>query len=503
MEPILIMRNISKSFPGVRALEKIDIEIFPNEIVGLVGENGAGKSTLMKILAGVYQCDQGEITLRDQKVQIKNPQEARTLGIGMVFQEQAVLPNMMVYENIFLGREKTFTHNGLLNRKTMLNEAKKILQEIGIELSLQAYLHELNFMERQMIEIARNIWLARQIQVENPIIILDEPTTVLEEEEIKRLFAKLRELKKKVSFVYISHRLKEVVELCDRVYVLKDGKNAGCFLKNDVTEDLLRSKMVGRELQEEYYLVSKQRKPTDKVVLEIRDCTKTGSFYNISFKLHQGEILSLCGTVGSGKEELCKALYGETKLTSGTILIEGKPESINSPSQAFSLGIGYISEDRRNEGLVLHLPLFENITLPIIHHLKKGFLIKREEQFKLTKEMMTKLQIKAPSPLVLCFNLSGGNQQKVVIAKWLLSNVKVLIMSHPTRGVDVGAKHEIYSLIRELAENGMAMIIMGDSFEEDIGLANRILVMKDGKISGILDANISKPTPSDLIQYVV
>jgi len=503
MEPVLKMENISKNFPGVRALEGVSIEIFPHEIVGIVGENGAGKSTLMKILAGVYQSDRGEILLRGQRVEIKNPYEARALGIGMVFQEQAVLPNMMVYENIFLGREKTFIHNGFLDRKTMLYEAKKILQEVGVDISLQAYLHELNFMERQMVEIARNIWLARQAQVDNPLIILDEPTTVLEEEEIKRLFDKLRELKKKVSFIYISHRLKEVVELCDRVYVLKDGKNAGCFSHEEVTEEILRSRMVGREFHEEYYLISKQRKPAEKVVLEIRDCTKKGSFYNVSFQLHQGEILSLCGTVGSGKEELCRVLYGETKLNSGEIWIDGKRVNINSPSQAFALGIGYISEDRRNEGLILHLPVFENITLPIIRRLIRGLLIKREEQFRLSQEMMTKLQIKAPSPLVLCFNLSGGNQQKVVIAKWLLSNMKILIMSHPTRGVDVGAKHEIYALIRELAENGMAMIIMGDSFEEDIGLANRILVMKDGKISGVLDATILKPTPTDLIQYVV
>ena len=503
MEPVLKMENISKTFPGVRALEKVSIEVFPNEIVGLVGENGAGKSTLMKILAGVYRADKGEIFLRGQKVEIKHPHDARALGVGMVFQEQAVLPNMRVYENLFLGREKFFVHRGTLDQKLMMQEAAKILEEVGLELFPQVYVHELNFMERQMVEIARNIWLARQAQVTYPIIILDEPTTVLEEEEIERLFNKLKELKKKVSFVYISHRLKEVVELCDRVYVLKDGQNAGCFSHEEVSEELLRSRMVGRELHEEYYLASRQRKPAEKVVLELRNCTKKGAFYDISFSLHQGEILSLCGTVGSGKEELCRALYGETKLDSGEIWIDGKRVNINSPTQAFALGIGYISEDRRNEGLILHLPVFENITLPIIHRLVRGFLVRREEQFRLSQEMMNKLQIKAPSPSVLCLNLSGGNQQKVVIAKWLLSQVKVLIMSHPTRGVDVGAKHEIYALIREMAENGMAMIIMGDSFEEDIGLANRIIVMKDGKISGVLDATESKPAPSDLIQYVV
>lgn len=502
-QPVLQMRDIHKTFPGVKALSGVDFEVYPNEIVGLVGENGAGKSTLMKILAGVYQVDDGEIFLNGEQVNIKSPQDARALGIGMVFQEQAVLPNLTVYENIFFGNEKKFSRYGLIAKREMVQEAREVLNEVGVDIAPDAYLHDLSFMERQMVEIARIFWLSRKVSAKNPIIILDEPTTVLEEKEIKLLFEKLKLLKQRASIVYISHRLSEVVELCDRVYVLKDGKNAGCFYRQKVSENLLRSHMVGRDFHEEYYLVNEQNQPLPNVVLELQNCTKKGFFEDISFQLHRGEILSLCGTIGSGKEELCLALYGLLKIDGGEIFVEGKKVNITSPAHAFSLGIGYIPEDRRNEGLILSLPVFENMTLSVVEKLRKGPVVDKKKQIALSREMVEKLNIKTPNVFVPCFNLSGGNQQKVVLSKWLLSKVKILIMSHPTRGVDVGAKHEIYALIREMARQGMAMILMGDSFEEDIGLAHRILVMKDGKISGWLDATSSKPTPADLIQYVV
>jgi len=502
-QPVLQMKNIRKTFPGVTALSGVNFEVYPNEIVGLVGENGAGKSTLMKILAGVYQADDGEIFLEGKRVDIKDPQDARALGIGMVFQEQAVLPNLTVYENIFFGNEKRFSKYGLMAKRKMIQRARLILNEIGMDVAPDAYLHDLSFMERQMVEIARIFWLSHEVAVRNPIIVLDEPTTVLEEKEIRLLFEKLRLLKQRASIIYISHRLSEIVELCDRVYVLKDGKNAGCFYRHEISEDLLRNRMVGRDFHEEYYLINEQNRPLPGIVLELRNCTKKGVFEDISFQLHRGEILSLCGTIGSGKEELCLALYGLLKLDAGEILIEGKRVNISSPAQAFSLGIGYIPEDRRNEGLILNLPIFENMTLPVMEKLKRGIIVDRGKQVALSSDMVRKLNIKAPNVFVPCFSLSGGNQQKVVLSKWLLSRVKILIMSHPTRGIDVGAKHEIYALIREMARQGMAMILMGDSFEEDIGLAHRILVMKDGRISGWLDATSSKPTPADLIQYVV
>ncbi|MEN3186950.1 MAG: ATP-binding cassette domain-containing protein [Atribacterota bacterium] len=325
----------------------------------------------------------------------------------------------------------------------------------------------------------------------------------MEEREVELLFSKLRELKKQISVIYISHRLNGVVELCDRVYVMKDGKNAACSKKGEFDEDLLRSKMVGREFHGEYYLISEQVEPIPKVILELKNCTRKGAFEDVSFHLREAEIISICGVVGSGKEVLCLALYGLMPLGAGKIYLHRKEVRTSSPAEAFALGIGYIPEDRRNDGLVLNLPVFENVTLPILYRLRKGLFLDREFQLSVSKNMIEKLRIKTPSPFALCRNLSGGNQQKVVLSKWLLSKVKILIMSHPTRGVDVGAKHEIYALIREFIRQGMAMILIGDSFEEDIELANRIITMKDGKITAILDAITCKPNPSDLIGYVV
>ncbi|HSV31910.1 MAG TPA: sugar ABC transporter ATP-binding protein [Atribacteraceae bacterium] len=503
MAMLLLMQSIYKSFPGVKALENVDFEVFRHEIVGLVGENGAGKSTLMKILCGVFSLDRGQIVIEGREVNIKGPRDAQKHGIGMVFQEQSILPNMRIYENIFLGHEEVFARFGITSRKAMVRMAREVLDEVEIPLSPEVYVHELSFVQRQMIEIARNIWLSKQAKVETPIIILDEPTTVLEQKDIELLFYQLKELKKRISLIYISHRLKEIVELCDRVYVLKDGVNVGCFGHQEVDEDLLRSKMVGKEFHGEYYLINEQRKAADKIVLELKNCSRRGAFRDVSFQVNEGEIVSLCGTIGSGKEALCSALYGMGGLESGEILVNGKKVAIHSPAQAFSYGIGYIPEDRKSEGLVLNMPLFDNMTLPIVHELKKGLFIDRDQQLSLANQMIQKLNIKTPSPRAYCLSLSGGNQQKVVLSKWLLTHVKILIMSHPTRGVDVGAKREIYHFMREMAQQGMAMIVMGDSFEEDIGLANRIIIMRDREISAIIDANDTKPTPSDLIQYVV
>jgi len=505
MHPFLNMVNISKSFLDVKALQEVNLSINENEIVGLVGENGAGKSTLVKILAGVYKADQGKISISGKDIHFNNPQDAKKNGIGIVFQEQSILKNMTVYENLFLGQEKFFLNFGVLSKERMLKEAYEILAELDINIMPTRNADTLNFIQREMIEIARNVWLARKSNAKVPIILLDEPTTVLEQNDIKFLFQKLNEIKKHTAIIFISHRLEEIVTLCDRVYVLKDGKNVGCFSKDDISENLLRDKMVGKELVGEFYQSSMQREAGDKVVLELKGCSKKHAFYDVSFQLKEGEILSICGTVGSGKEALCKAIFGVTKFDSGEVYIDGVDVKghINSPMDAFNKGIGYIPEDRRNEGLILNLPIFENITLTVLKKLKSYGMVSRKKQFEVTEKMVKKTDIRSASITVLCKNLSGGNQQKLVLGKWLLSGNKILVMSHPTRGVDVGAKQQIYTLMREMVNDGMSLIIMGDSFEEDIGLANRIIIMKDGKIMTIIDANESKPTPADLIKYVV
>lgn len=505
MHPFLNMVNISKSFLDVKALQEVNLSIKENEIVGLVGENGAGKSTLVKILAGVYKADRGKISIDDKDIYINNPQDAKKHGIGIVFQEQSILKNMTVCENLFLGQEKFFLNLGVLSQERMLKEASEILAELDIDIMPTRNANTLNFIQREMIEIARNVWLARKSNARIPIILLDEPTTALEQNDIKFLFQKLNEIKKHTAIIFISHRLEEIVTLCDRVYVLKDGKNVGCFSKDDISENLLRSKMVGKELVGEFYQSSMQRKAGEKVVLELKGCSKKHAFYDVSFRLKEGEILSICGTVGSGKEALCKAIFGITKFDSGDVYIDGVNVKgyINSPMDAFNKGIGYIPEDRRNEGLILNLPIFENITLTVLKKLKSHGIVSRKKQFEVTEKIVKKIDIRSASITALCKNLSGGNQQKAVLGKWLLSGNKILVMSHPTRGVDVGAKQQIYTLMREMVNDGMSLITMGDSFEEDIGLANRIIIMKDGKIITIIDANESKPTPVDLIKYIV
>jgi len=505
MHSFLNMVDISKSFLDVKALQEVNLSINKNEIVGLVGENGAGKSTLVKILAGVYKADQGKILIDDQQMYFKNPQDAKKYGIGIVFQEQSILKNMTVYENLFLGQEKYFLSFGVLSKEKMLKEACEVLNELDIKIVPTKNANTLSFVQREMVEIARNIWLARKSNAKVPIIILDEPTTVLEQNDIKFLFQKLNEIKKHVAIIFISHRLEEIVTLCDRTYILRDGKNVGCFNKNDISENLLRSKMVGKELVGQFYQQSMQRKAGEKVVLELKRCSKKNAFYDVSFQLKEGEILSICGTVGSGKEALCEAIFGVSKFDSGEVFIDGVniKGTINSPMDAFNKGIGYIPEDRRNEGLILNLPIFENITLTVLNKLKLHGLISRKKQFEATEKMISKLDIRSVSITALSKNLSGGNQQKVVLGKWLLTGNKILVMLYPTRGVDVGAKQQIYTLMREMVNEGMSLVIVGDSFEEDIGLANRIIIMKDGRIMTIIDANKFKPTPVDLIKYIV
>ena len=500
---LLEMRGMCKSFPGVRALDEVYFNVLRNEIVGLVGENGAGKTTLMRILCGIHRPDQGEIVLEGKKVSFKNPRDARGHGISMVFQEQSILPNLTVAENLFLGYEGFFSQRGIFSKRKILAKAKEILEEFGLTFDPDVPVHRLSFAERQMLEIARNIWSAQASSVRTPILILDEPTTFLEEKEIELFFAKLKEIRERASIVYISHRLSEVVSLCDRIYVLKDGKNAGVFDRAEASEELLRSRMVGRKFEGEYYLTDMQGRPRDEVLLEVRNCTKRGKFYNVSFQVAKGEVVSICGAVGSGKEEVCQMLFGLLKPDEGDILVEGRKVIINSPEEAVALGIGFIPEDRRSEGLVLNLPVVENVTLPILEGLRKGAFVDSQKQMEIAEKMIHRLNIKTPSPRTPCANLSGGNQQKVVLSKWLVSRVKVLVMLHPTRGIDVGAKQEIYRLIRDLSKQGIGMIILGDSFEEDIGLAHKILVMKDGRVQAVLDATESKPTPADVLQYVV
>lgn len=499
-EFVLEVRNVSKSFPGVQALDKVNLQVKPHEIVGLVGENGAGKTTLLKILIGAYQPDEGEILMRGEPVHIRSVKDAEEHGLAMVFQEQSMLPNLTVGENIFLGNEEEFIRYGVINWKKMAAEARKQLAKVELDIDPNTYTSELSFATRQMIELARAMSLEDRTQYE-PLIILDEPTTVLEKAEKELLFDRIRSLKERASIIFVSHHLEEILEITDRVYIFKDGKNVAERITSETNVGELHRLMVGRELKGEYYRQNKQVKPSDEVVLRVEHLHKAGRYKDVSFELHQGEIIGFAGVLGSGREEVCRAIAGVDKPDSGRIWVNGQLLDLGSPSAAIRAGVGYVPQDRGGEGLVLYLSLGPNITLPDMSPvLQRGVVSLKKEQ-KLAEHWIERMRIKTPSANALCLNLSGGNQQKVVLSKWLATKVKVFVLDHPTRGVDVGAKEEVYDLIRELAAQGIAFVLIADTLEETIGLSNLIFTMRDGEITKRIEAPPDrKPSPVELIE---
>ena len=358
--------------------------------------------------------------------------------------------------------------------------------------------NRLSFVQRQMVEIIRNVWKASQCGCKSIVVVLDEPTSALGEKDSELLFRQMEELKKFASIVFISHKLGEVVRLCDRVYVLKDGANSGVFMREEVTEDLLREKMVGGSIEGEYYLIDQQRTAGEKVVLEVKGLSRKGHFEDISFQVHEGEIFCISGTLGSGKEALCDVLYGLEKAEEGEILLNGVPIHPKAPSEAVKAGIGFSPDDRKGKALVMGMSVADNITIPLM----KG-IIRPKKLAEIARQMIARLRIRTHSERTFIRNLSGGNQQKAILARLMLSDLKLLILSHPTRGVDVGAKREIYGLIREMVNKGASVILMGDSFEEDIGLSNNIMSLRDGECTGIINADLRKPTLEEFVEYIV
>lgn len=499
-DTLLEVRDISKSFPGVKALDSVSMYVKPNEIVGLVGENGAGKSTLLKILIGAYQPDEGEILISGKKVEISSVKDAEEHGLAMVFQEQSLLPNLKVSENIFLGNEEQFIRFGIINWKKMDQEASRQLAKVDLDLNPSSYTSDLTFATRQMVELARAMSLEDRTNQE-PIVILDEPTTVLEKAEKELLFERVRSLKSRASIIFVSHHLDEILELTDRVYIFKDGKKVAERETSETNVSELHRLMVGRELKGEYYRQSSQIAAGDEVVLRVENLQKKGQYKEINFDLHKGEIIGIAGVLGSGREELCRTIAGVNKPDSGSIRISGDVLHLGSPSSAIEAGVGYVPQDRGGEGLVLYLSLGPNITLPDLSPvIRRGLLSMRAER-ELAEHWIKRMNIKTPGPNALCLNLSGGNQQKVVLSKWMATKVKVFVLDHPTRGVDVGAKEEVYELIRELAKHGIAFLLIADTLEETIGLSNLIFTMKDGEITRRIESPPeNKPSPLDLIE---
>lgn len=485
-EVILKVDGIDKVFPGVKALSNVSFELRRGEIHAVVGENGAGKSTLMKILGGVFKEDKGDIFINGEKVDISEPRKSIQLGIGIVYQELNLVPTVSIAENIFLGEELIYGETHFLNKTKMLEEAHSILDTLGQKkLDCRKLVRNLTISQQQIVEIAKALKLNAKI------LILDEPTAILGQEETNILFEILKNLKKAgVSIIYISHRLEEIFQICDRVTVLRDGYRIETLsLKaNTVTKNDIIRLMVGRELGHVYKKAQKSNTDED-YVLEVANLTRNEEFYDISFKLKKGEILGFSGLVGAGRTELVKAIFGLTRPENGKIKVNGKEVKINKVTDAIRHSMGFVPEDRKKEGLVLKESMRENVTLPTLKKYSKFSFIKRSEQKRAAQEYISIMNIKPPLMERKARDFSGGNQQKIVLSKWLMNNPQILILDEPTRGIDVGAKQEIYNLIYDLADQGVSIIIVSSEMEEILGLCDRIIVMHEGRVTAEIDSN--------------
>ena len=475
--PMLKMVNVSKSFPGVKALDNVNVTAFGGEVTALMGENGAGKSTLMKILSGVYQKDQGQVFVEGKEVKIKGIKDAERHGITIIHQELSVIPNLTIAENIFLGNEKYNRFTGKINKSLLIERSKMFLEQIGCNLDPNMLVEDINVGERQMIEIAKALTKNAKI------IIMDEPTTALTDVETKKLFEVIDNLKKKgIAIIYISHRMEEIFTICDRVEVLRDGKYAGEAKISDIDNDKLIAMMVGRKIEDQFPY---RKIELGSTILHVNDLSYKDIVKNASLEVKAGEILGVAGLMGSGRTELAKIIFGEYRKTSGEIFLEGNKVNIKCSKDAIENGICYLSEDRKKEGCILGMSVADNMTLCNLRkYERKNKSINRKEEQKDVEDYIKKINIKTPNSEQLIKNLSGGNQQKVILAKWLLLSPKVLIIDEPTRGIDVGAKKEIYELLNELKSMGKAIIMISSDLPEVLGISDRIMVMSEGRISG-------------------
>ncbi|WP_273334380.1 sugar ABC transporter ATP-binding protein [Dictyoglomus turgidum] len=488
------MENINKSFPGVQALKDAYFELNKGEVHALVGENGAGKSTLMKILVGAYRKDSGRIIYKGKEVDIPNPRVAQEMGISMVFQELNLMPHLTVAQNIFIGREPKrknlpiFLDDDEINKRT-----KELLNMLHLKVEPNVKVSNLSVGKQQMVEIAK------ALSFNSEVIIFDEPTAALSEAETEELFSVIRKLKSQgIGIIYISHRLEELREIADRVTVMRDGQYIGTDYMKNLTIEKIISMMVGREIYET--LREKEVEESAEVVLEVRNLKRSKVFRDISFSLRKGEILGFAGLIGAGRTEVARAIFGADPVDSGEVYVKGKKVHIRNPWDAISHGIAYLSEDRKRYGLMPDLDVKSNIILPSMKDFLKalGFVDDKKAE-KVSNEYIQRLRIRTPSVRQKVKNLSGGNQQKVVVAKWLLRNCDILIFDEPTRGIDVGAKNEIYKLLNELIAEGKSIIMISSELPEILRMSHRIVVMCEGRITGILDAD--EATEEKILKY--
>ena len=473
------MKGINKSFGTNQVLKDAGFFLRDGEIHALMGENGAGKSTLMKILTGVYTMDSGTILVDGQEVHYKNPQEAEKAGIVFIYQELNVLFDLTVEENLFMGKEIT-THLGFCNRKAMRAKAQEVMERMGVHIPVNAVMSDLSVGQQQMVEICK------ALMVDAKVLIMDEPTAALTQSETEVLFEVIRSLQKKgVSIVYISHRMEEIFELCDRITVLRDGAYIDTREIRDVTMDDIVQMMIGREIGERFPARSCA---IGNEVLRVEGLSHDKLFHDVSFSVHAGEVLGVSGLMGAGRTEIMQAIFGNLHPVQGKVFLEGKEIVIHNPRQAIAAGIGFITEDRKTEGLLLEKSISDNIEIANLGKTSKHGVRSGKKLDALVQQGIDEFHIKCFGPDHECSNLSGGNQQKVVLAKWIFTDPKILILDEPTRGVDIGAKKEIYNVINDMAAKGVAIILVSSELPEVLGMSDRIMVVCEGRVTGILDS---------------
>jgi len=482
-EMLLRMEGISKAFPGVQALDNVDFEVAAGKVVALVGENGAGKSTLMKILCGAYRKDAGRIFLRGQETEIESPHHAQLQSIAIIYQEFNLTPNQSAAANIFISCEPRQQGLGrffnFVDRRRMEREAQEHLDRVGARVPAATLIHDLSVAQQQMVEVAK------ALAVDARIIIMDEPTSALGEDEVETLFEIIDTLKEQgIAVIFISHRLEEVFRVADRVVVLRDGRRVGSFSISEATSEEIIHLMVGRELTDMFH---KERAEIGEPLLEVQGLTRHGVVEDVSFTLQRGEILGFAGLVGAGRTETARLLFGADRRDGGAIRVDGEPVRISSPLDAVGAGLGFVPEDRGTQGLVLMLSVKENIVLPTLDSHSRAGWVNRRSVRNTAQDYVEKLNVRTPHLQQKAMYLSGGNQQKVVLAKWLASQPKVLIMDEPTRGIDVGAKAEVHALMSQLAQSGMGIIMISSELPEILGMSDRILVMAEGRVAALLD----------------
>jgi ABC-type sugar transport system ATPase subunit len=472
-EPAVRFDQITKRFLGVQALDGVTLEVAAGSCHALCGENGAGKSTLGKVLAGIHTPDAGKLFVRGREVRFDSPRAAFAAGVGMVHQELVYCGNMSVAENLLLGNLPR--RRGFVDRSSLERRAHEMLAEIGAELDVRTPMSELRIAQQQLVQIATAVGAGADI------VVFDEPTSSLSQADADRLYELIERLKARgVTCIYVSHRMPEIYRLCDTISVLRDGRHVATRPAATLPESELVTLMIGRELGE--YLPQSDERRIGKELLRVERLSVPGKFRDVSFSLHEGEIIGLAGLVGAGRSEIAQAIFGLEKASSGKVFVDGRPTVIAEPKDAIALGIGLVPEDRKRQGLVLGESGLHNATLPILERLSRAFFVRRREEETLASSFFSTLRVRTPSLSAPVAGLSGGNQQKVVLARWLAANSRILILDEPTRGVDVGAKAEIHRLIRELAARGNAVLLISSELPEVIAISHRVLVMRQGAL---------------------